>query len=258
MSHRWCIITGQRSGSRWLEDSIWAHFYNISRFAIRLGEFIHPSYNDTRSSVLGKSKILLHADFSSNNKSKNLQSFLERQTNLILNSNAKQPITLRVFCQNWNYSPDDYLDFFQKIQNSGFNFISLDRNIFDRTISWYVMEHTGIHHRFTRNENDVYSSSDGDQFTVSTEKINVNIDEFLFRYDQCKTDARTRLDMEYMLPVKKISYDNLVQDCINNGVPISKNTSIKKLYDMSYKDKIENWDELMEAVKPLLVEEIYE
>jgi hypothetical protein len=258
MNHRWCIIAGPRSGSRWLEDSIWAHFYNITKFAIRLGEFIHPDLNGSGSMILGKSKILLHSSSSENNKSKDLQLLLNHQTDLIINSNLKQPMTMRVFCQDWNYSADEYLDFFQKIRNCGFNFISLDRNIFDRAISWYVMEHTGIHHRFMRDENDMYTSNNGEQFNVTTEKITVDINEFLSRYNQCKTDTRARLDMEYMLSVKKVSYDNLVQNCIDNNIPISKNISIKKLYDVSYQDKIDNWDELLEAVKPLLVEEIYE
>jgi hypothetical protein len=144
------------------------------------------------------------------------------------------------------------------MQLCGFNFISLDRNIFDRAISWYIMETTGIQHRIGRKNIDIYTSWADSQIEISTDQIRVDVEKFLEFYKLCDIDNKLRLDMNYMLPVKHVNYETLMQDCANNNIPISTNIAIKKTYDLPYKDKIANWEELIEAIKPLLAKEIYE
>lgn len=259
MNNRWCIIAGPRSGSRWLEDSIWAHFFNITKFAQRLGEVIHPLVGNKYPPILNKNNTLhLNEDCKDTQQADNLKLFLKQQTDTILKGNINQPLTMRVFCQTWHYTIEEYLDFFQQIQKHGFNFISLERNVFDRAISWYIMETTGIQHRLVKENSNVYTSWNTKQSNILSEKITVDVQKFLELYEVCEIDNKARLDLSYMLPVKNITYENLIQDCIDNNIPIAANVAINKLYDESYQDKIQNWDELVTAVQPFLEKEIYE
>lgn len=259
MNNRWCIIAGPRSGSRWLEDSIWAHYFEITRFAQRLGEVIHPIAGNKCPPLLGKANMLYqNEDCLHYGAAENLHSFLKQQTDIIIKSNPIQPLTMRVFCQSWHYSAEEYVDFFEKMQQCGFYFISLDRNIFDRAVSWYMMESTGIQHRMSREKIDVYTSWSGNKTNAPTDSITVDVEKFLEFYKLCDIDNKLRLDMNYVLPVKHVNYETLIQDCADNNIPTSTNIAIKKTYDLPYKDKIANWEELMEAVKPLLTKEIYE
>jgi hypothetical protein len=120
------------------------------------------------------------------------------------------------------------------------------------------METTGIQHRIGRKNIDNYTSWNSNQIEISTDQIKVDVEKFLEFYKLCGIDNKLRLDMSYMLPVKHVNYETLIQDCADNNIPTSPNIAIKKTYDLSYKDKIANWEELVEAVKPLLAKEIYE
>jgi hypothetical protein len=259
-NHRWCIISGPRSGTNWLEDLIWTHFHKITRFSVKLGEIILPSSGYKHPITLGKSKIIIRTDNTRIGTPKEPQQFLQNQTDLILESNINQPAVMRVFCQTWIYSKDDYLDFFQKIQNCGFQFISLDRNLFDRAISWSMMEHTGFVHRYKSSESDIYTAfTDRVKPEISTEKIKIDVDKFVEYYKLCKIDTKERQDIEYMLPIRRVSYESLIQDCVDNNIPISvPDITIKKLYDEDYKDTIENYQELVEAASQLTEKETHE
>ena len=246
MNNRWCIISGPRSGSRWLEDSIWAYFFKITKSAQRLAEIIHPIMGNKYPPLLSPTNTLyLNEQYKDNGQHNDLTLFLKQQTDTILKSDIKQPLTMRVFCQTWHYSKEQYLDFFLKIQNHGFNFISLDRAIADRAISWYFMETTGIIHN--DNPNNV----------IEEEKIIVDVNKFLELYELCKIDYQARISVTSLLLVKKITYENLLQDCANLQIPIETSIAIKKTYNLSYKDKIQNWDELVNAALAS-IEKIYE
>jgi hypothetical protein len=259
MNNRWCIIAGPRSGSRWLEDSIWTYFFNITSFAQRLGEVIHPLAGNKYPPFLNKNNNLyLTEEYKNNHQADNLKLFLKQQTETILKGNIAQPLTMRVFCQTWHYTIEEYLDFFQQIEKHGFNFISLERNVFDRAISWYIMEITGIQHKLVKENSNVYTCWNGKEINILSEKITVDVLRFLELYKLCEIDNKARLDINYILPVKKITYENLIQDCMDNNIPIATNIAIKKLYNESYQDKIHNWDDLVSAVQPFLEKEIYD
>ena len=249
MNNRWCIISGPRSGSRWLEDSIWAYFYNDTKFAQRLHEVIHPIVGNKYPPLLNESNILyLTNQYKDNGQHNDLSLFLKQQTDTILKGNINQPLTMRVFCQTWYYSTEEYLDFFLKMKNHGFNFISLDRDISDRAISWYFMETTGITHNYKQIDT-----------IKEEEKIIVDTTRFLELYDLCKIDHQTRISVTSLLPVKKITYENLLQDCADAQIPLATNVAIKKTFKTPYQDKIKNWDELVNAVVELeSIKEIYE
>jgi hypothetical protein len=249
MNNRWCIIAGPRSGSRWLEDSIWAYFFEITKSAQRLAEIIHPIMGNKYPPLLSPTNTLyLNEQYKDNGQHNDLTLFLKQQTDTILKGNSTQPLTMRVFCQPWHYSKEEYLDFFLKMKNHGFNFISLERNIADRAVSWYFMETTGI----------IHNADPINVIVEEEEKIIVDITRFLELYELCKIDHQARLSITSLLPVKKITYENLLQDCADLQIPIGANIAIKKTYNIPYKDKIQNWEELVNAIQLASIEKIYE
>ena len=42
MTHRWCIVSGPRTGSTWFERCIHASLLDVDSSAQKLQEFIHP------------------------------------------------------------------------------------------------------------------------------------------------------------------------------------------------------------------------
>ena len=259
MNNRWCIIGGPRSGSRWLEDSIWAYFFNNNRFAQRLSEVIHPLVGNLCQVIVGNSGCLSLKDNKDAVEAPDFGKFLKQQTDLILQGDINQPLTMRVFCQTWHYTNEEYLDFFKKMQTHGFNFISLERNLFDRALSWYIMDMTSVQHKLVNKDTVVYTTLSGDrQPHLGLDNITVDVEKFLEFYTLCGIDDQTRKDIEYFLPVKSVTYENLIQDCNRQNIPIANNVAITKLYESGYKDKIKNYQDLVEAVSQLTEKEIYE
>ena len=56
--------------------------------------------------------------------------------------------------------------------------------------------------------------------------------------------------------MKKVTYENLLQDCAGAQIPFATNIAVKKTFNIPYQDKIENWDELVDQLAS--IEEIYE
>jgi hypothetical protein len=110
------------------------------------------------------------------------------------------------------------------------------------------METTGITHNYKQIDT-----------IKEEEKIIVDITRFFELYELCKIDHQTRISVTSLLPVKKITYENLLQDCADAQIPFATNTAIKKTFKIPYQDKIKNWDELVNAVVELeSIKEIYE
>jgi hypothetical protein len=123
--------------------------------------------------------------------------------------------------------------------------ISLYRNIFDKSISWYFMVKTGTIHRWKiANQQKFYTvHGQQDQVDPTTPTI-INVSEWESILWLCYLDEVQRKKMTSIFNCPVINYENMIEDCISNGIEI-KPTEIVKVYDTSYKDMILNYDELI-------------
>jgi hypothetical protein len=252
-NYRWCIIGGTRSGSTWLEEILWSSAKKLPN-NIKLGEFILPRIAGEfkLNYRLDDNKHLVETDVEETFK--DVDDFFEQRTTMLFNCDTKQPISLRVFCQNWEYPDFSYIDFFKTLEKRNFTFLSLYRNLFDRTTSWYFMERTGRIHRWydwwkTQGALEVYSTVEGNlkPYALPLEKTYVDISDWSRIFLMAYNEEVARLEMTKDLGCIEINYDRLILDCIKNKLPIYPKSSIKKTYNELYEDVIENYDEVKEA-----------
>lgn len=250
MHKRWCIISGPRTGSTYLESMIHAYWKKLDPTAISLSEPLHPKVGLNYPFEINPEGFLIRA--SKPIKKIRLFDLMQRVTDLILSANPDQPIVLRVFTQEEYYSEGQYFAFFAKLKSVGFKFISLDRDIFDQAMSLYFMETTGIVHRWADGQNDVLTNTEGEVIKSEPDELLHDIDEdkFVELFNYCEKYKLLREKICNKLPHIKVNYATIIEDCKLGQIPHS-NVGIKRTYSKNYKDKVisESWKHIVSKYK---------
>lgn len=237
MNSRWCIVAGPRSGSSWLENSIYEALRDQYPDAAKLMEIIHPhaSVTNTMEIIQPSNNIIVHLGKQSGLKS--YGDILHHAYDLINNANKNQALTCRVFNQEY-YTSEQYHCFLDCLSLNGFQFIKLERNLLDRVISLYVAIVTDIWHRFDATESN-------------NDYITVDLNRFMYFYKTLDEQDRIRQNMMSNFPHFTINYEQIDHEPELYNIPIKRNPKLvyQKTYDTPYQTKITNYDELLEAVK---------
>ena len=252
MFSRWCIIAGARSGSTWLEEMIYNSF--IKDFGIKLGEPLAHSADYFKSSGHDHTVILHDTGFLrlgrlQNKIFANKTEYLDYLIDTFKQGSPVQNIVLKVFPQDWKYSEEDYIRFLTVLQDLGFKFINLHRKITDRAISWQIMEQSKIVHRWNDGNKLFFSTHSGIDNNVKDLSTNsITLDPRIFIDYMNLTYAEDKLISKVSAQFNGITvnYETLVQDCINNSIPIETTTKVQKLYLTAYKDSIVNYNEIVD------------
>jgi LPS sulfotransferase NodH len=243
MNNRWCIVGLPRTGSNYLEEMLFKSIMSQqSTLVVRLGEILHRTiWNYTDSADDG---FRLVADHNSNLR-KNFKNELINK----MKSDPSIGAVVRVFSQTHHNLGIDYKDFLNTLHSLNFKFIHLIRNQFDSVISLSTAQHTNLWHRLIVNNAEII---DGNHiYAKNPTKINIPISLIATNFVEIKLhdyyNKENLKDFEYT----GIRYENMLEDCRTNNVPIQEQTEIKKLYDQSYSELIENYDEIERFYKEL-------
>ena len=251
MYNRWCIISGPRSGSTWIEKSIYNALVIEDQSAQRLQEIINPGVGLINTFRLLPNKKIEFIENKRNFLSDKDQLLTFIKT-IIIHGDNDQALTCRVFPQNNFFSVDEYMNFFKILLNNNFHFINLERNLFDRAISFYMALETNLWHRVKTAQNQInLTSSPGKNPTVLIEPLSVNIPRFIENYKYLKKDAEIRKYIFTHLPCMNISYENLNEDIQKSMIPFLVDDTFLKTYDQTYQKMIKNYDELLESIKDI-------
>jgi organic radical activating enzyme len=248
--NRWCIIAGARSGSTWLEEMIWLGFPK-GHYYMKLGEPLEHSAAYISSSKHNVGVRLNEAGYVTVGKSNtddvaiSKEEHYKKTYNTIAAGDRKQPVVMKIFCQDWKYSEAEYTQFLGMLQRVGYKFISLERNIVDRAISWWVMEHTKKVHRWRQGEKLVYSTPESfDEQGYPSDKITIDTRTWSDYYALTAKEDSAKSRILQKFNHVTVNYETLIDDCLKNNIPIWQYTSIQKTYDQEYKYMISNYDEL--------------
>jgi len=232
---RWCIVSGPRAGSTFLESSIYEEIKLINPIAIRLEEPIQPEIGGNYSLITIPNnnivvlKTLPQIDVTPKHLSSSLLDILYR-------SNYDQGITLKIFPNRDHLSEHEYLHFFESLHQVGFKFISLERNTFNCTISLAMALKTNQWHNINSKFNQ-------------TEKMHIDKNWFSILLQQAITNQELRRRLlnyyNYELPI--IHYETMRADILKYDIPF-KQSSYQKTYQKPYDELIENYSELMEFI----------
>lgn len=235
MNNRWCIISGPRTGSTWLEHLIWTYFKKENDKSVHLGEILFPPISKQWFYKLDENNYIIQktGGYLGNNLYNDV-------VDLLKSSNVSQPIVLRVFTQAELYSKEQYIDFFHDLEKLGFKFISLNRNVFDRAVSLYFMEQSKIVHRWDDTNGYFYTNLDGQIVKNISEQSAHIIDENKFHdaYNRCNDFINLQQEIVNHINHIKVNYETMIEDCLIEQIPHIQPT-IKKTYNESYSDKIE-------------------
>jgi hypothetical protein len=227
MVERWFIVGEPRCGSHWLHSKL------IPRTG--LAEFFHyPFYNAYPDYRFGRYRFI-HPIKKPPTDRLTQDEFLQKRISQIKKINPIQPIKGILFC---NIYQIDYTKIIKTLDECGFKFIMLERNLFDRALSHCIADITKIAHRWKTQS--VWPPAD------SLGKININLEVWLsvlFREYQA-TEYRKTLFLDYNFAT--VRYENLIEDCQTNNIPIVENDAITKTWNVKYKDAVTNITELQE------------
>lgn len=247
MSRRWCIIAGPRSGSTWLENMIFKKIKSLDSRTEMLTEVLEPSLN--LNYIIDDYKNL-----KINGCNKNpliISELIDDRIKLIQNVRDDQPMTMRIFPKNEIYSESKFWFFLYLLKQKNFNFVSLNRDLFDRSISLYMMYETKIIHRWGDTKySTINSNGESDLFLFEKEAIKpkiikINIDKFKDILESEYITEKNITNINLLLECKTVEYKNLIENSKNNDIPININVNIRTTYDIEYKDIIENYDEVL-------------
>ena len=237
MTHiRWCIISGPRSGSTMLESSIYEGIKQINPTAVRLEEPIQPEIGGNYSliTIPNNNIVVLKTVPQINVTPKQLFSNL---LSILRKSNINQGITLKIFPNQEHLSENEYIHLFDTLDQMGFEFISLERNVFDCTISLAMALKTNQWHNTNSNFNQ-------------TEKIHIDKQWFSLLLQQALTNQDLRRKMLNFCNYEShiIHYENITSDISKYDIPFKQTSIYQITYQKPYEELIENYSELKEFV----------
>lgn len=251
MHNRWCIVSGPRTGSTWLERMIYQYWKSIDDNAIRCDELCDIDIGTKFPVELNNLGYLVKTENPIDCKS--VRNLMERNLEYFKKANKNQPIVLKLFVQLLKANKDDYIFFLTELEKLGFKFINLNRILFDKSLSYYFMMTTKIVHRYTENNITFYSTTNSTNTNeVSTDKLEIDFYYFEGWYRMMEKDVQAQNEICEMFRSKTIpiNYETLLEDCLIEQVP-HKFVNVIKTYEENYKEKIEekSWERLITEYK---------
>lgn len=248
--NRWCIIAGPRSGSTYIECMIYNALYSLPSMA-KLGEFMTANFGaDHQIYGLDQNRCITVTEIDAPlaTDPDTIESFYQNRVSLIKSAKRSQPLTMRLFCLPNAFTMERYLKFCSILQDLDFQFLSLERDLFDRTVSFYFMLNHGRIHRFIRPKSDEVKVAYQLNGNLPPSPTKVNIKRFMALYRQVVEDDRNRREITKILECPIIRYSHALEDLKSHGVPMASWIPTKLTYDEKYPDLILNYQELLKAV----------
>jgi hypothetical protein len=245
---RYCIVAGPRSGSTWIEGIILRHLQYKKLNPQRLGEFFHPVVAKDEQFILSSSNHIVHG----NKEWLSYQETFKGRMSMLLANNPTQSLTMRLFPQDYFFNFIDFIDVAKKLESCNFKFISLHRNIFERALSWAVMDHTGIIHLFKNKENNsqYHTTFHGNKEKSIVAAIQICPKNFTRIMLMAVQDDIVRRLISEVVEVVEVDYDNLKHDLQQIGVAIYS-TDILPVHELPYNKLITNYNQLLDIYQKL-------
>ena len=234
--NRWCIIATPRSGSNYLEDMIYQRILNCGDFGMKLGEILHRiiwAYSDT------KHKQFRYDSLYNSTERTNFRNDIFSK----LESDASAGATVRVFVQEHHALGIDYKEFIEKLKSLNFKFIHLTRNCIDSTISLVMAQQTGLWHRHIYN-GKIELIDGNKEYAKNPSLVNIPLLEFGKSYLEIKFHDYYNRNILKDIDYVTVRYENILEDCKTNNIPVTEQVTFKKLHNVNYKDLIVNYEEL--------------
>lgn len=264
MHNRWCIVSGPRTGSTWLERMIYQYWKNIDDSTLNLDEILDSGVGTTFPLDLNLNgnlqKIGTPIEFVS------VQHLMDRTIDLLQKGNKSQPLTMKVFTQ-WRHATDkQYLAFLKELQKLNFRFINLNRILFDKSLSYYFMMEKGVVHKFVEDNNIVYSTTQGTYSnSINTDKVKIDFVLYEGWYKMLEGDVILQNDLCSQLPHNPVNYETMIEDCVWEciphsispvNIPNSNPAKVAKVYEKNYKEMIvdEDWKKLVDNYRKFSLE----
>jgi LPS sulfotransferase NodH len=245
MDNRWCIIAVPRSGSNYLEEMLYQSILTRqSSLTMRLGEILHKNiwnYNDSN-----RAGFKLTADYDSIVRQKFRDTLMND-----LEADPSIGAVIRVFAQSHHLPDLDYNEFLDKLQSLNFKFIHLTRNTFDSTVSLCMAQATNLWHRSVL-ASDVETYDGNADYGKNPTAINIPLTVIGANFIDTKLHNYYNKIILKDLDYVTVRYENLLEDCKTNEIPIKETTAIQKLYKQDYSELIENYHEISEFYKVIV------
>lgn len=250
MKNRWCIISGARSGSTWLEEMIYNAFPKAD-YSIKLGEILELSNEHSISAghkwgIKINQRGYLEINKDTTTVINDKDAYIDYIINCFHNGNGNQNIVLKIFPQEWKYTKEQYLKVINTLQECGFQFIHLDRAVISRALSWYYMTATNIIHRYIEGDRIFFSSTAGITYDKGPDRIEIDLEKWNDFYKLCFKEDQLITDILSSVNHVKLKYETLIEDCNRNKIAINTNTNVRKTYLLDYENKIVNWKEFLD------------
>jgi hypothetical protein len=227
MVNRWIIVGEPRCGSHWLQSKLTP--------LTGLDEIInYDMYSKDLDFIFDENNFIGRANRATIDPVTQKE-FLQKRINQIKRINPLQHIKGILFC---NIHQIDYTEIIKTLDECGFKFIMLEKNLFDRTLSHCVVTITKLAHRW-KIQPELPAADSLDKITID---LKVWI-EALFREYQA-TEYRKSFFTNYKFVT--IRYENLIEDCQTNNIPLNQSDAIYKTWSTDYKDIVTNIDELQQ------------
>jgi len=252
-SDRWCIISGPRSGTCWLEDMIFQHLNHSKKNTVRLREFFNYGfscspwfeYHVLDNISLDIIEIRQRCPVSRDR-------FLVDKMNCIKFGNQDQSFTMRLFNHD-EIESRRFENIVDTLYNTiNINLIILKRSAFDRALSWYFMKITNVvHHKIASNSIDFYSFTTGKitKEALRLQPVIVDIDRWRDLYANCLRENQLLEKISHQYNLSIVNYENLIEDCNTHSVPIHLESEFQKTYSESYQNNVINFQELLKESK---------
>jgi len=226
MVNRWIIVGEPRCGSHWLQSKLTPR--------TGLDEIInYDMYSNTNHDFIFDENNFIGRINRTTADPLTQKEFLQKRINQIKRINPLQHIKGILFC---NIHQIDYTEFIKTLDECRFKFIMLEKNLFDRALSHCIVTITKLAHRW-KIQTELPPADSLDKITID---LKVWI-EALFREYQA-TEYRKSLFSNYKFIT--VRYENLIEDCQTNNIPIHQGDDIYKTWSTDYKDIVTNIDEL--------------
>jgi hypothetical protein len=222
-----------------LEEAIFLEMPVIDRgINIGLREFFQHDFQWYYDST-GKDEIyqIKHDD--------NFRVNFRNEMNLTMETKPNVGFVMRIFFEPW-FGPDiDYVKFLKTLEKYNFNFIKLNRNLFDKILSLTVAEYTNLWQRTCNNGVEEFSINGQHRAANKNTKITIPLTKFARSYYYYTKMYDYYCDLySNHVPCININYETMEEDCKRLNIPFSDKNIFLKTYADEYSDIITNYQEL--------------
>jgi len=245
---RYCVLSIPRTGSTWLNSGIGSCFSRLKNY-INLNEFFTPFVNNNHYKLDDNNMIYHAVEIADKFEIYNINEFNKFRMDILLSGNVKQPLLLKYMYWPFQGSLYNDLENLKKIKNHNINIININRNAFESAVSYYVVNDTGIIHKYGGTVGNItwYHTNAGKTLRITQPKVEIDINDFEIIYIQFIEAAIYKQKMADILDCVTVNYDSLRMDCLKNKIPFQSISHLKKLYDEDYSSIITNYDKMLET-----------